>query len=47
MAAHIIEYGIEEAALIENTLLVADKLHLHEVLLKYELFAAQTAAKAA
>ena len=47
MATYIIEDGIEEGTLVEDTLLVADKLHLHEVLLEDELLAAQAAAKTA
>ena len=41
MSADIVQDGIKEAALVENAALIADKLHLHEVLFEDEFFASQ------
>ena len=41
MPADIVQDGVKETALVEDTALIADKLHLHEMLFEDEFFASK------
>ena len=47
VTTHIVEDGAEEWALVEGTVIVRHKLHLHDMLLQHQFLATQSAAEPA